>query len=126
MEFSDNKPIYRQIADHACGMILSEEWKPGMRMPSVRELAVDLGVNTRTVLKAMEDLQDAGIIFSKRGLGYMLADDAPLKVRESLRREFFGSTLPRLASEMQLLGITPAELSRALEGLTDSNQQNSI
>ncbi|MBD5181191.1 MAG: GntR family transcriptional regulator [Bacteroides sp.] len=118
MEFSDNKPIYRQIADHACDMIIGGKWTPGMRVPSVRELAVELGVNTRTVLKAMEELQDSGIIFPRRGLGYILTEDAPSKVRESMRREFFGATLPRLASEMRLLGISPDEIRDALMSLS--------
>lgn len=117
IEFSDTKPIYRQIVDHACNLILDGRWEPGQRVPSVRELAADLGVNTRTVLKAMEDLQDAGVIFSRRGMGYSLAEDAPEKVREQLRKEFFDTTLPHLDSEMKMLGITPEELVEAMKKL---------
>lgn len=117
IEFSDTKPIYRQIVDHACNLILDGRWEPGQRVPSVRELAADLGVNTRTVLKAMEDLQDTGVIFSRRGMGYVLSDDAPHKVREQLRKEFFGNTLPRLEAEMKMLGITPEELVKAMKEL---------
>ncbi|MDE6027744.1 MAG: GntR family transcriptional regulator [Muribaculaceae bacterium] len=50
IEFSDNKPIYRQIVDHACNLILNGSWEPGARVPSVRELAAELGVNTRCLL----------------------------------------------------------------------------
>ena len=68
MEFSDNKPIYRQIVDYAFNCIIDGTWAPGARIPSVRELAADLGVNTRTVLKAMEDLQDMAVIESRRAM----------------------------------------------------------
>lgn len=117
IEFSDNKPIYRQIVDHACNLILDGRWEPGGRVPSVRELAAELGVNTRTVLKAMEELQDTGVIYSRRGMGFMLSEDATDKVRQQLRQDFFNSTLPRLNVEMKMLGITLEELTGALKQL---------
>ncbi len=110
MEFNDNKPIYRQIVDYAFNRIIEGAWPPGEKIPSVRELAADLGVNTRTVLKAMEDLQDADVIEPRRGMGFILADDASDKATGARRREFFDVTLPALAEEMQRLGITPDEL----------------
>ena len=110
MEFNDNKPIYRQIVDYAFNRIIEGAWPPGEKIPSVRELAADLGVNSRTVLKAMEDLQDADVIEPRRGMGFILADDASDKVTGARRREFFDVTLPALAEEMQRLGITPDEL----------------
>ncbi len=50
MEFKPDKPIYRQIIDYAFGCILSGGWRPGEKVPSVRELAVELAVNSHTVL----------------------------------------------------------------------------
>lgn len=110
MEFNDNKPIYRQIVDYAYNLIIDGSWTPGTRIPSVRELAADLGVNTRTVLKAMEDLQDGDIIEPRRGMGFILANDASAKVTGARRREFFDVTLPAIAGEMKRLGISPDEL----------------
>lgn len=114
IEFSDNKPIYRQIVDYTCNLILEGRWEPGARVPSVRELAAELGVNTRTVLKAMEDLQALEVIFSRRGMGFSLAEDAPEKVRGQMRKEFFQTTLPSLRNEMKVLGISADELIEAL------------
>ena len=62
MEFDDNKPIYRQITDYAFNSIISGRWREGALIPSVRELSAELGVNARTVLKALEYLQQASII----------------------------------------------------------------
>lgn len=115
MEFSDNKPIYRQIVDYAFNCIIDGTWAPGARIPSVRELAADLGVNTRTVLKAMEDLQDMAVIESRRGMGFILLGDAVTKVTDARRREFFNVSLPALLEEMERLGITKEELIESLE-----------
>lgn len=114
MEFSDNKPIYRQIVDYAYNLIIEGAWAPGARIPSVRELSAEMGVNTRTVLKAMDDLQADGIIDPKRGMGFMLAADAATKVLAARRREFFDVTLPALRDEMARLGISPEEVTEEL------------
>lgn len=117
MEFSDNKPIYRQIVDYAFNRIIEGQWPPGERIPSVRELAAELGVNSRTVLKAMDDLQDLDIIIPKRGMGFILADDAARIVTEERRREFFDVSVPALRDEMRRLGISPDELFSYLNTL---------
>ena len=52
IQFREDRPIYRQIVDYSLGCILTGNWSPGMRVPSVREMAVQLAVNTHTVLKA--------------------------------------------------------------------------
>lgn len=114
MEFSDNKPIYRQIVDYAFNCIIDCVWLPGERIPSVRELAADLGVNTRTVLKAMDDLQDAEVIVPRRGMGFDLALDAADKVKAIRKKEFFDVTVPYLIDEMKRLKISPEELMEKL------------
>lgn len=110
MNFNDNKPIYRQIIDYCYGCILSDLWSPESRMPSVREMASDLVVNTHTVMKAYETLQTQGIIYPRRGMGYYLSADAHELVMEARRAEFFRDTLPALVEQMKQLGISPQEL----------------
>ena len=114
MEFSDNKPIYRQIVDYAYNLIIEGAWVPGERIPSVRELSADMGVNTRTVLKAMDDLQANGIIEPRRGMGFPLAADAAGKVTHARRREFFDVTIPAICAEMTRLGISADEVAERL------------
>lgn len=117
MEFNDNKPIYRQIVDYAFNCIIMREWAPGERIPSVRELAADLGVNSRTVLKAMDDLQDAGVIEPRRGMGFILAQDAAEKVTAVRKKEFFDVTLPTMLEEMRRLNISYEELLDNLKSI---------
>lgn len=115
MEFDDNKPIYRQIADYAYDNIIDGIWRSGDRIPSVRELAALMGVNTRTVMKAMEEMQHLGIVIQRRGMGSILAEDAKEKVKSLRTAEFFRQTLPRLKADMMRLGISPESLMDALE-----------
>lgn len=109
MEFSSNKPIYKQITDFCMRQILSGEWPPGGRVPSARELAVELAVNLHTILKAYDTLESAGIIFNRRGMGFFVTDDALEKAAGTGRKEFFSDILPSVIDEMERLGITPQE-----------------
>jgi len=119
MEISpqSTRPIYLRIVDDAMSRILAGSWVADCRIPSVRELSVELSVNTHTVLKAFDILSDAGIIVSRRGMGYFLAPDARTKVDELRRREFYSATLPELAANMRSLGITIDDLAGHLAPL---------
>ena len=75
MEFRKQKSIYHQIADLLSDRILASEWKQGERMASVRDVAEQLSVNPNTVLRAFDLLQESGIIFNRRGVGYFVADE---------------------------------------------------
>ncbi len=85
---------------------MSGEWREEERIPSVRELSVRLAVNTHTVLKAYEYLQDEGMIYPRRGMGFYLAGKAPEKVAQARKEEFFQTTLTDVFREMELLGVS--------------------
>ena len=111
MEFNDNKPIYRQILDYAFSCILTGVWREGEMIPSVRELTYDLGVNNRTVLKALDELQSLKVIEPRRGLGYLLAQNGVEIIRKEKQKEFFDNTIPKIIEEMKLLGISSKEVA---------------
>ena len=110
MEFRSQQAIYQQVADHVCGMILKGTWKPGERMPSVRELAMEMEVNPNTVNKGFAYLQDRGLIHNERGIGYFINDQAPAQTRNIKRAEFFEETLPQVFHSMTLLDISIDEI----------------
>lgn len=114
-----SRPIYLRIVDDAMSRILAGTWLPDQRIPSVRELSVELSVNTHTVLKAFDILADAQIIVSRRGMGYFLAPDARQRVDDLRRREFYTTALPQLAESMRTLGITVDDLTAHLAPLID-------
>ena len=110
MNFTNDKPIYLQISDSLCERILSGELKPEDRILSVRELGSELGVNPNTVARSYEKLTDAGIIYTKRGLGYFVAPGAKEIVLEAQRKDFMENEWPRLLKRAALLDINLKEL----------------
>ncbi|MEZ0610322.1 GntR family transcriptional regulator [Fibrella sp. WM1] len=110
MEFTDKQPIYLQIAEYMGEQILQRTWPPGERIPSVRELGSSLEVNPNTAMRAFDFLQQQGIIYNKRGMGYFTADDAPALVLTMRRTRFLEQELPDVFRTMQLLGISIADL----------------
>jgi predicted transcriptional regulators len=115
MEFDDNRPISCQISDYCTSGIMTGRWEQGDRIPSTKELAVTLGVNPRTVMKAYDELAEAGVIFQRRGMGYFVADEAVSQIRNMLRREFISKTVPRLRAMMHESGISSRELVELLD-----------
>lgn len=110
-DFRQDKAIYLQMADRLCDEILSGKYGPGERIPSVRELAVYLGVNANTVVRTYEALSLQGIIQTRRGLGYFVTEDARDRIMNARRRHFMDETLPELFRQMQLLDIPPETLA---------------
>ena len=74
MNFTTEKAIYVQIADRLCDEILTGKFVDDERIPSVREYAVLLEVNTNTAVKSYDLLEQRGVIYKKRGLGTRSAD----------------------------------------------------
>jgi DNA-binding transcriptional regulator YhcF (GntR family) len=110
MQFRESQAIYLQIADYVCERILLKEWKPGDRIPSVRELAVQLEVNPNTVMRTYEFLQQQEIIFNQRGIGFFIADTAFKSAQQYRKNEFMERDLPQVFRTMYLLGMEPEEL----------------
>ncbi|MEO9886981.1 MAG: GntR family transcriptional regulator [Balneola sp.] len=110
MEFSENKPIYKQIVEHFYSNILTEKWKEEERVPSVREIAVLIEVNPNTAMRAFHELQENDILYNKRGVGYFVSKNALKKVKEIKRQEFLDIKLPNLFKDMKQLDISFEEL----------------
>ena len=105
MNFTNDKPIYLQMADRLSDEILAGTYRDDDRIPSVREYAVLLEVNTNTAVKAYDELARANIIYNKRGLGYFVTPGAREQILTARRKEFLGVRLPELFRQMQLLGL---------------------
>lgn len=113
MTFTNEKAIFLQMADRLCDEILAGTYRSDDRIPSVREYAVMLGVNTNTAVKTYELLAREGVIYNKRGMGYYVSPDARQQILERRRAEFREQTLPELFRQMRLLDIDIAEIDRA-------------
>ena len=115
MTFTNDKPIYIQMADRLCEEILSGVYKDDDRIPSVREYAVLLEVNTNTAVKAYEQLAREEIIYNKRGLGYFVTPGAKQQILKARKQEFMKERLPELFRQMRLLDITIDDITSEWE-----------
>lgn len=105
MQFNEQKSIYLQIADYICDKILDGTWPDGQRIPSIRDMAVQLEVNPNTVTRTYTMLLDEGTLQNKRGIGYFTGDDARRMVLEKRRNQFLEQDLPALFKTMMTLDI---------------------
>ena len=110
MEFKETQAIYLQIGDYICENILTGKWKTGERILSIRELGVNLEVNPNTVMRTYEFLQNQGIIYNKRGIGYYVSEDAPAKIKSYRKVIFMEHELPQFFKNMLLLGMEMDEV----------------
>ena len=105
MQFSEDKPIWRQIYELIAMRILSGEWREMERIVSVGELAAEVGVNPNTVMRSYEKLDGDGIIFNRRGIGFFVAEGAKEHIRGLERQKFMSEELPKLRERLELLGL---------------------
>ena len=121
MEFRDNKAIYLQIADYVCEHILLGKWKAEEKLPSVRELAVEMEVNPNTVMRTYELLQNKNIINNKRGIGFFIDENAVDQVKTYRRVQFMDDELPIVFRNIYLLNINFDDLKVNYETFIKEN-----
>ncbi len=132
MEFRDNEAIYLQIAAFVSDNILLGKWPAEQKIPSVRDLAVELEVNPNTVMRSYEFLQNQEVIYNKRGLGLFVAPDGYEKVKAYRKERFIEQDLPVFFRNIYLLDINPEDLAKwygrfktdNYEPTSDENNEN--
>lgn len=124
MQFNTHLPIYIQIADHIRDLILGGTWPDGERIPSVRDLAVELEVNPNTVIRTYSLLQEEGTLDNKRGIGYFTSPHARSLVLKQKRNRFIETELPEFFASMEKLGITLEELEGYFRTFREERKRN--
>jgi GntR family transcriptional regulator len=124
IEPRSSTPLYAQIAARVRVAIAAGELRAGDPLPSVRQLAAQLRINPATVVQAYRDLESEGLVLTRHGAGTFVQDVAPERRaadRATEARRLVGDLMSRAAG----LGITPAELRKAvdqaLNGSKDGN-----
>lgn len=112
MQFNENKAIYIQIAERIADEIMLGVYKDDGRIPSVREYAARMEVNTNTALRSYAYLEQTGVIYQRRGLGYFTTPEARELIIKHYKEDFFGSFLPEMFSRMDILGIGIEEIEK--------------
>lgn len=113
MEFHSSSTIYSQLAERIKKEILSGELKPGAKLPSVREMGIQVNVNPNTVQRTYHELEEMKIVETKRGQGTFVTEDhlALTDMREQLKHEEIGE----FVKGMQALGYSETEIEEGLK-----------
>ena len=112
INFRDARPIYEQVKDGFCQLILSGALPPNYKLPSVRELASSLTINPNTIQRAYRSLEQEGYIVSVPGKGSFVCDgDQAARARRQELLERFD----KLVKEMEQLGIPRRQLMDILK-----------
>lgn len=114
MEFKAHQPIYLQIYFHICEMILNGKYKIGDKILSVREMAIEVGVNPNTVMRSYELLQNKNIIVNKRGIGFNVTEDAKEIILEEQKKQFLEEELPEIVRKLKMFGISIEEIEKLI------------
>ena len=94
-------PLWLQLRNRLIYLIASGRFEAGDKLPTVRELAVDLGVNYNTVSKVYQDIERDGYIVSKRGKGTFVADRGPAEAAAAkTEAEFLADEFIRQCREL--------------------------
>lgn len=111
--FDGNAPIYSQLVEQMKLGIVSGEWLPGQRIPAVRELAVEAGVNPNTMQRALQELERQGMLFSLRTSGRFVTEDK--EMIEDAKRTLAKRHIAAFIQQMKALGYTRQEIVALLE-----------
>ncbi len=107
-------PIFRQIVDQVRRAVASGAHRPGDLLPSIRALAEQLVVNPNTVAKAYGELVRDGLIESRQGRGYFVADCRQV-YSDAERQRRLNEAMRSFLSEALVLNYSPSEIREAVD-----------
>jgi GntR family transcriptional regulator len=97
------RPIYLQLIEQVERRIISGDYRPGGKLPSVRELAREAAVNPNTMQRALATLEQSGLLFTQRTTGRYITEDT--KLIENIRKRLADETIATFLKQMQQMGF---------------------
>ena len=117
--FNDSAPIYLQIVNTLRGNIASGVYPPGSRLPSVRDLAVEAGVNPNTMQRALAELERNGLVNSQRTAGRFINEDASALTQ--LRKSMSEQIISELVAKLRALGMSDEQIPASVREWIESD-----
>jgi GntR family transcriptional regulator len=111
-------PIFSQIMEGIRLAVATGRLGPGERIPSIRDLAVELRVNPNTVAKAYQELERAGLVEVRRGMGYFVVGSINGELSERERKTLLESNVDELLNTALQLGYAPDEVKETIDRRT--------
>lgn len=111
--FKEGIPIYTQLMEQIKIRIASGAFQPGQQMPSVRELAIDAGVNPNTMQRALAELEREQLLYSVRTSGRFVTEEP--EVLTALRKNLSRNYIESFFENLQQLGMTNDDIIAAVQ-----------
>ena len=111
--FTDDRPIWQQLTDQLTLSILKGEYPPGGRLPPVRELAAQAGVNPNTMQRALTQLESDGLAVANRTAGRVVTDD--IAAIEAIRHRMAKEIVAKFYTAVGELGYSRQEAAALLK-----------
>lgn len=115
MTFTDDRPIFVQLAEQLKDGIISGAFPEEGQIPSITEYAATYKINPATALKGINILVDAGLLYKKRGVGMFVSSGAREALLKERREAFYRDYIERVVREAKRLGLTSGQLAEMLE-----------
>lgn len=116
-ELKSDRPIYSQLMEYIKISIVSGKYKPGAKMPSVRELASEASVNPNTMQKALTELERLGLLFSVRTSGRFITEDS--KMIEEMKCNLAKEEIQAFLKKMEQIGFTKEEAIETIKEIAE-------
>ena len=118
--FRNDQPIYSQLIQRLTEAIVSGVYAPGEKLPSVRELALEAGVNPNTVQRSLTELEREGLVFSQRTAGRFVTENENMIVNAKLR--IADERVSEFLRSMKTLGCTRGEVIALIQGAKEEEE----
>lgn len=122
-ELRTDLPIYSQLVEKIKLAIVSGELPPGARLQSVRDMAMEAGVNPNTMQRALQELEREGMVYSQRTAGRFVTEDTGRI--EGEKKAFAGEHIRRFLEGMKKLGYHREQILVMLEEEKEDNHGDS-
>jgi DNA-binding transcriptional regulator YhcF (GntR family) len=112
-QFHSEAPIYTQLVSQIKLRIVTGVYLPGQRLPAVRDLALEAGVNPNTMQRALQELEREQLVFSQRTSGRFVTEDVTMI--EEAKNSLAQAQLQVFLREMKALGYSMEQIKKLLE-----------
>ena len=112
-ELDNDRPIYLQLMERIQQDIISGIYKPGDRLPSVRDLAVEAAVNPKKKQKALSELERSGLVYSQRTSGRFITEDTQLL--DEMKTSLASEHILQFLEKMKQLGFQKEETAALIQ-----------
>ena len=107
LDYQDRRPLYEQVEEKLRHLILNGALEHGSRMPSVRQLAMELSINPNTIQRAYMQLEQEGLIYPVKGKGNFIADSEEVR---KISKASYTEELKTLIRKGNAMGMEEEEL----------------